>query len=212
MPFSNIEGFLAAIPAILIAITFHEYAHGKVASLLGDPTPGAQGRLTLNPLAHLDPIGTLLLFVAGFGWAKPVQVNPLHFKGDRKRGMMFVSLAGPLMNLVLAYLSAIALQIFFRVGGNIGGASGYLQQFLYLLLFYNVILAVFNLLPIPPLDGSKILAGILPYKQQGIIYNLEQYGTIILLLLIVTGVTGVIIGGPSRAIIEFLLYLSSFSF
>lgn len=108
----DINSLLAAIPAILIAIVFHEYAHGKVAYMLGDPTPKYQKRLTLNPLNHLDPLGALMFIVVGFGWAKPVQVNPFHFRGDRRKGMMMVSLAGPVMNLVLAYLGAVGLQLF----------------------------------------------------------------------------------------------------
>lgn len=211
MPFSNLQGFLVAIPAILVAITFHEYAHGKVAYLLGDPTAKHQGRLTLNPLAHLDPLGTLLLVIAGFGWAKPVQVNPGNFHGDMKRGMMFVGLAGPLMNLIIGYLSAVALKLMAAIN-YFGTAAPYLQQFFYLLLFYNVVLAVFNLIPVPPLDGSRILAGILPNKYSGIVYALEQYGAIILLLLIVTGITSVIIGRPVQAIIQLFIFLTGFSF
>jgi Zn-dependent protease len=200
-----------AIPAILVAITFHEYAHGKVASLLGDRTPEYQGRLTLNPLAHLDPIGTLLLVVAGFGWAKPVQVDPRQFKGDRKKGMMFVGLAGPLMNLILGYLSAVALNLLINSGYS-GGSAPYLQQFFYLMLFYNVVLAVFNLIPVPPLDGSRILGGFLPYRYMGILETLERYGFIILLILIMTNVTDVIIGRPVQAIIQSFVYLSGLAF
>ena len=211
MPFNSFSDILAVIPAILIAITFHEYAHGKVAYFFGDPTPKLQGRLTLNPIKHLDPIGTLLLLVARFGWAKPVQINPYNFHGDRKKIVMYVGLAGPLMNLVLAYLSAVVLQV---MGGLAlsGAFSRYLQQFFYLLLFYNVILVVFNLVPIPPLDGSKILAGILPSRYLGVLHNLETYGPIILLILVFTGTIGVIIGKPIDIVIRFLIFISSFSF
>jgi len=211
LPFNNLQGFLVAIPAILVAITFHEYAHGKVAALLGDRTAEYQGRLTLNPFAHLDPVGTLLLVIAGFGWAKPVQVDPRQFHGDRKKGMMLVGLAGPVMNLILGYLSAVALNILIRTQYS-GAAAGYLQQFLYLMLFYNVVLAVFNLIPVPPLDGSRILGGFLPYKYMGILETLERYGFIILLVLIMTNVTDVIIGRPVRAIIELFVYLSGLAF
>lgn len=211
MPFSNWQGLLVAIPAILVSITFHEYAHGKVAYFLGDNTAKYHGRLTINPLAHLDPIGTLLLVVAGFGWAKPVPVNPLQFRGDKKRGMMYVGFAGPLMNLVLGYLSAVGLKLVVFLGYS-GGAAPYLQQFFYLLLFYNVMLAVFNLLPVPPLDGSKILAGLLPYKYAGFIDALERYGFIILLVLIITGAVNVLIGRPIQAIVRLFLYLSGVNF
>lgn len=177
------ERILFLIPALLIALTFHEYAHGKVAYLLGDPTAKNQGRLTLNPLSHLDPIGTLMVLFAGFGWAKPVPINPFFFQSDRRRGMMLVGLAGPVMNLVLAYLSAVVLQIVSSYG--IGGF--WLNNFLYVLIQLNIILAIFNLIPVPPLDGSRILAGILPRQGAQLIYSIENYGMLIIILLIITG-------------------------
>lgn len=186
----SVTHLLLRVPAILVALTFHEYAHGKVAYLLGDPTARNQGRLTLNPLAHLDVMGTLLLLVAGFGWAKPVPVNPFFFQTDRRKGMMFVGLAGPVMNLVLAYLGAVALHAFARY--NIGGF--WLVTFLEILVFFNVVLAVFNLIPVPPLDGSRVLAGLLPREGAAAIYQLENYGMLILLILIVTGIIGRIVG------------------
>lgn len=181
MFFNSLFDLLAGIPALLIAITFHEYAHGKMAAILGDPTPASQGRLSLNPLAHLDVLGTLMLLVAGFGWAKPVQVNPFYFRGDRQKGMMKVGLAGPVMNLVLAYLAAVAARL-------TGGAPPLLDAFLWYTLWYNSMLAVFNLIPLPPLDGSKVLAGILPRRSAMSLYSLEAYGPMILLLLLATGV------------------------
>ncbi|MEL7565109.1 MAG: site-2 protease family protein [Dehalobacterium sp.] len=189
MSFGGLIDLIIFIPAILIALSFHEFAHGFVAYRLGDPTPKMQGRLTLNPMKHLDPIGTLLLIVAHFGWAKPVQVNPYYFEGDRKRGMMIVSLAGPFANVVLAYLGALFLGLMFK---EILPYNGLVAQFLQDLVQINLILAAFNLIPVPPLDGSKILAGILPGETANFIYRMEQYGPLILMLLIVTGTTQMI--------------------
>jgi Zn-dependent protease len=181
----SINGIVAILPGILVAIAFHEYAHGKVADLLGDPTPRYQGRLTINPISHLDIMGTLLFIIAGFGWAKPVEVNPLNFRGDKRRGMMLVALAGPAMNLTMAFLGTLVLAF--------AGTNFYVNLFVWPLVLYNVILAVFNLIPVPPLDGSKILAGILPRQAAEYVYQLEAYGPLILLLLIFTGATRTII-------------------
>lgn len=191
------------LPAILIALTFHEYAHGRVAYQLGDDTAYLQGRLTLNPVPHLDLVGFLMLLFFKFGWAKPVQVNPYNFnRSGIKSGMMLVSLAGPGMNLLLAFISMLILKIcgfpldinsFFYILGNLNSALTQLNVFtslaliLYTLVYINLILAVFNLIPLPPLDGSKILAGLLPDSGARLIYSLEAYGPLILLLLIVTG-------------------------
>lgn len=168
------------LPAIILGLTLHEYAHGLSAYRLGDSTAHDMGRLTVNPIAHIDPVGLLLLFFAGFGWAKPVPVNPVNFQGDMRRGMMLVSLAGPGTNLLLAVISAIVLGI------TASWQVAYLQSILYYMVQINVVLAVFNLLPIPPLDGSKVLAGLLPGRQEWL-YRMEAYGTIILILLVFTG-------------------------
>lgn len=176
------ETFLARVPGLLAAIVVHEYAHAKVADVLGDPTPRAMGRLTLNPLRHLDPIGLIMLWVFGFGWARPVQVNPYNFP-DPRRGMMLVAVAGPLTNIVLAYISLV----FMHLGIGAGGFPGLVLRWSYL---FNLWLAVFNLIPIPPLDGSKILAGLLPAGRSGWLYQLEQYGWILLVMLLMTGVIG----------------------
>lgn len=169
-------------PAVIIGLTFHEYAHAAAAYRLGDRTAYHQGRLTLNPAAHLDILGLILLYFAGFGWARPVPVNPFNFRGNKKTGMILVSLAGPISNLVLAVVAAALLGAFLW---NVPYAGPITQE----LIRINVILAVFNLLPVPPLDGSKILAGILPGNNEWL-YRLEQYGTIILILLLFTGIIG----------------------
>ncbi|HPF20390.1 MAG TPA: site-2 protease family protein [Syntrophomonas sp.] len=191
-----IYNMLITLPAILIALTFHEYAHGRVADWLGDDTPYYQGRLTINPLPHIDWIGFFALLLLHFGWAKPVQVNPYNFKNvSIKTGMMLVSFAGPAMNLLLAFAGMILLRLigFDPQTGLYGGALGAVIQMLIPLIQINIILAVFNLLPVPPLDGSKILAGILPDKGANFIYSLEQFGPLLLLLIIFTDLAGKII-------------------
>ena len=180
------------IPALLIALTVHEYAHARVAVFLGDPTPRYAGRLTLNPIPHLDPIGLLMLWIFRFGWAKPVQVNPYNFKGiSIKKGMMLVSLAGPLMNVFLALVAMILYKLCLPYAQNEWVAI--LLQLIVPLIYINLILAAFNLIPVPPLDGSKILAGLLSDARAEFVYSLEQYGPVILLLLIATDLVGKII-------------------
>ncbi|MFQ6674041.1 MAG: site-2 protease family protein [Fidelibacterota bacterium] len=174
------------IPPILVALTFHEYAHGRVALRFGDPTAKMSGRLTLNPISHLDPLGTLMLFLVHFGWAKPVPVDPRYFR-DPKRDMLWVALAGPAANMVLAFISGVALSGLLGAGLIHSGAGAILATMLSLSLQINLALAVFNLLPIPPLDGSKVLQGLLPYRYEHVAYGLEQYGPWILIGLIVMG-------------------------
>jgi Zn-dependent protease len=194
----NPGAFLVAMPAILVAITFHEFAHGKMASILGDPTPKATGRLSLNPLRHLDVYGTLMLLIVGFGWAKPVQVNPMYFK-DRRKGMILTSLAGPVMNLVLAYFAALIWPF--------SGANGWLGDFFFYLIWFNVVLGVFNLIPIPPLDGSKVLFGLLPNKWVVKLAPLQQYGNIALILLLLSGMLGRIMTPAIMAIMRGLDFM-----
>lgn len=196
------------LPAILIALTFHEYAHALVADRLGDSTPYYQGRLTLNPLPHIDWIGFLMLLIFRFGWAKPVQVNPYNFKDTGvKKGMMLVSLAGPTMNILLALIGMIILKGLtpYYLNENVALAIRLVEP----LVWINLILAVFNLIPVPPLDGSKILAGLLPDAGAQFIYSLEQYGPLFLLLLIFTGAIGKILL-PLVTILYNLLYLLVF--
>ncbi|HOQ09597.1 MAG TPA: site-2 protease family protein [Syntrophomonadaceae bacterium] len=198
----DISRMLISLPAIIIGLTFHEYAHGLAADYLGDDTPYYQGRLTLNPLPHIDWLGFLMLLLAGFGWAKPVQVNPYKLKGGVKNGMMLVSLAGPVMNILLALLSMIALRLVLPYQGQ--EWANYTIMLIYPLIQINLVLAVFNLVPIPPLDGSKILAGLLPDRGAAVMYTLEQYGTLILLLLLITGVISSILGPLVRGLYTLL--------
>lgn len=192
------------IPAVVIGLTFHEYAHGWAADKLGDPTARHAGRLTLNPLPHVDPIGLILLFFVGFGWAKPVPVTPYKLSGNMRRSLMLVSLAGPVTNIIIAIIASLLFALVASL------ESMPLVQIMQKIIIINVVLAIFNLLPIPPLDGSKILAGILPGNQNWLIY-LEQYGSIILLLLLVTGILGPILWkiiGPILGVMDVFIKLS----
>ncbi|WP_213974123.1 site-2 protease family protein [Tepidanaerobacter acetatoxydans] len=185
MPYFLGPEMLLRIPALLLAITFHEYAHAKVSYSLGDPTPKWRGRLSLNPLAHLDPVGLLMLWLFKFGWAKPVEINPNYYK-EPKKGIVLVSLAGPIANLILALLTMVILKLdIFH--------NGILDNFIYILFLYNLTLAVFNMIPIPPLDGSKILMGLLPARYSYEFSQLEAYGPFILVLLVYFGLLNVIL-------------------
>lgn len=167
------------IPALLLALTIHEYAHARVAVYLGDPTPRYEGRLTLNPVAHLDPIGLIMLWLFKFGWAKPVPIDPRYFKNGRQ-GMLMVSFAGPVSNLLLAFASALLMGILIKLNLLSGG----LLQVLRYTYIYNLIFAVFNLIPIPPLDGSKVLMSLLPGRQAYALERIEPYGSFILIALV----------------------------
>lgn len=184
------------IPALLLALTIHEYAHAAVADSLGDPTPRYLGRLTMNPLKHLDVVGTMMLLFAGFGWAKPVPVNPTYFKDGRK-SMMAVAFAGPGSNFLLAFIALVLTAAF----GTFGYAKSGIYTFLFWVQLYNVWFALFNLIPIPPLDGSKILMSVLPGRYAYQYMQIEQYGSIILIVLVFSGVTGMILRPLARVII-----------
>ena len=190
----DIKSLLFHLPAIVLALTVHEYAHGRMAYAFGDSTAKDAGRLTLNPLAHLDILGTLALIFFGFGWAKPVPVNPYYFQGNRNQKMMWVSGAGPLSNLAQALLMSVILSILWHFPpARATSFTSWLSNFLVFYIQINIVLAIFNLLPVPPLDGSKILAGLLPERQMNIFYTLERYGFIILIMLMMLGVLGRII-------------------
>jgi Zn-dependent protease len=168
--------FALLAAALVEAIALHEFAHALAADLQGDRMPRAMGRLTLNPAKHLDPLGTLCILLVGFGWGKPVPFRPQAMSSPRF-GAAMVALAGPLMNLVLAIASALVIR-------TTGVATGSLGTFLQYFLIINVLLAVFNLIPLPPLDGSRLLTIFLPPDKQNVIFFLDRYGFMILLALL----------------------------
>jgi len=188
---------ILTLPAVLIAITFHEFAHAYAADKLGDDTPRRQGRLNLNPLSHLDPIGTIMLIFAGFGWGKPVEINPRNF--DRKISMSkaeaIVSIAGPLMNFILAIVFTVIYYsiVKFAPGFVITQLGSIITTLIYMTILINIGLGVFNLIPLPPLDGSKVLKHFLPYNAKQWFENYSQYFYIAFILLWVTGLAGSII-------------------
>lgn len=197
---------LVSVPGVLIAITFHEFAHGYVAYKLGDNTAKLEGRLSLNPLDHLDPIGTLMLLLAGFGWGKPVNVNPSNYtrKISMEKGEALVSLAGPLMNIILSIIFAIIYFAIYKFT-NVTFLSSTVGTVLMLLISatisINVGLGIFNLIPLPPLDGSKIIMPFLPYKAKQWFRNNEQIFYIIFVVIWITGIASIIIS-PAISVIS----------
>jgi len=185
----NLTYIIAGLPGLILAMTVHEYAHARVAVELGDITPRVLGRLTLNPKAHIDPIGLLCLFLVHFGWAKPVSINPRNFKNPRRDDIL-VSLAGPFANLALAFLSLVALLIYTKMGG---GMTQGISLVFRLIIEYNIGFAIFNLLPIPPLDGSHVLMQLLPRELAYKLEGLEKYSFIILIIFLMTPVLSMIL-------------------
>ena len=181
----NFVPLLLSIPPILLALSFHEYAHAWMANRKGDPTAKMMGRLTMNPLAHLDPMGTLMIVIVHFGWAKPVPVNPLNLK-DPKKDMLWIALAGPASNVILAAGLGLLIRVMNGFGVRIDGSFlGLFQYMLYFAVMINLVLAIFNMLPIPPLDGSKILFGVLPTEYEEPYLRFQQYGPMLLFGLVI---------------------------
>jgi Zn-dependent protease len=185
-------------PPLLFALTLHELAHGLVANHLGDPTARLAGRLTLNPLKHLDPLGTIAFFFIKFGWAKPVPVNPGYFRHP-KQDMLWVALAGPATNLGLAVVSAILVKALWLVAAFLPASPlteavfRPLHAMLVASVWINLVLAIFNVLPIPPLDGGRILAGLLPDRLAESFKQVERYGFILVLILAFSGLLSKVI-------------------
>lgn len=203
----DFKDLILYIPITLLAITVHEFAHGWVSYKLGDPTPNYEGRLTLNPLAHLDPIGTLLMVFTGFGWAKPVAVNPMYYR-NRKGGMALVAVAGPLSNFLMAFIGVILfyatriLQIKTGISGALIESLCYAFQ---LFIFRNLAFMVFNLIPIPPLDGAKVLGMFLPDRIYYKMLEYERYAMLVIMLLSLSGVLSRVLMVGIDAILNLML-------
>ena len=198
---------LMMLPGIIIGLAFHEFAHAK----LGDPTPKMQGRVTINPLAHIDPVGLAALLFVGFGWGVPVQINPSNFR-HRRRDELMVALAGVTMNLIIAIVFAIIAKVLYMTAGAVFLSSG-VGSILWFMIMYviqiNLVLMIFNLIPCPPLDGFSIISEIFNIKHTEFYWTLYRYGNWILIALIIFGITGMII---SPCVQFFMSVLNNFIF
>ena len=177
----SLTGLIAGLPGLVIALVIHEYAHAKAADVMGDFTPRMTGRLTLNPMAHIDPIGLIMLLVVRFGWAKPVMINARNFRNWRQ-GELLVAVAGPVANLIVAFISLLAMAVLFKLGMFSEGV----RLVLSMMVLFNINFAIFNMLSLPPLDGSKVLMVLLPGRLGYKLMSLERYSFIILIFLMMT--------------------------
>ncbi len=213
----KLVSLLITIPGVLVAITFHEFAHAFAADKLGDDTARREGRLSLNPLDHLDPVGSFLLLFAGFGWGKPVHVNPSNYtrKISMEKGEAIVSFAGPLMNFILALVFSIIYCATYKFSGidfMMSTTGNIVMQILASVITINIGLGVFNLIPLPPLDGSKIIMPFLPIKAKTFFVNNETMFYIIFVLIWITGLAGVIITPPIQLISNGILSIARLIF
>ena len=202
---SDPAAFIMLAVLLLYSVIFHEVAHGWVAYKMGDETAKWLGRLTLNPVKHIDPIGSLMLLVVGFGWAKPVPVNLENIPApQRRKGLILVSAAGATANIIIAFCALLVWRLLSPAPGSM------MYNVLYLLANINILLAAFNLIPIPPLDGSKILMGFTPESFNRVLYQIEPFGFFIVLGLLLTGALTPVINMFQSAIISFIaLFLPS---
>ena len=202
-PAAFLQRLVLQVPALLIAVTVHELAHALVADRLGDPTARSLGRLTLNPLPHIDPLGALAFVLAGFGWAKPVPVNAKYFKNPL-RDMSRVAVAGPIANFLAAF-AALVLLLALRPAGVLPEAGLRVLSYVYT---FNLILGIFNLIPLPPLDGGHFLPYLLPRGAASALHGLERYGMLILLALVFTGAIQRILGPVFRWASQLMIALA----
>lgn len=205
---------IITLPAVIVAITFHEYAHAKMADKFGDTTPRNQGRLTLNPLAHMDPFGFVLLMFAHIGWGKPVQINPNNFTSNKSRSFCesMVALAGPLMNFAIAIVSAVIYLLILKLNPTLFSTRMglMLDIFLEMLITINIGLGVFNLVPLPPLDGEKIFKNILPYNAKAWLDRNEQTLYMVFMILWIFGVLEVIVSPVINLITKGMFWVINF--
>ena len=210
---NGILNLLLTIPGVLIALTFHEFAHAYAADKLGDDTARIQGRLNLNPLSHIDPIGFVFLIVAGFGWGRPVQIDPRNFNGKYSisKAEAIVSAAGPIMNFILAFVFIVIYYVLFGVTEVLSGLTLQWQEIIYYVIMYtisiNIGLGVFNLIPLPPLDGSKILMHFLPYNAKQWFYNNQQIFYIVFIVVWISGLSSVILNPIFNAVLSGMNWL-----
>jgi len=197
-PLGFLSRLILQIPALLVAVTVHELAHAVVADRLGDPTARRLGRITLNPLPHIDPLGAIAFVLAGFGWAKPVPVNA-HNLPHPVRDMAWVALAGPISNFATAFVALVAVRLLAHLGGALPIVTEPLAGVLFWTYVFNLALGIFNLIPLPPLDGGHFLPYLFPRASWSFVRQLEQVGPFLLMLLVLTGATSYVVQPVLRA-------------